>query len=37
VLIAIAIAGGVVGLACVLVFFLAPLGDGEECRRPDKR
>jgi len=34
---AIAIAGGVVGLLCVLVFFLAPLGDNEECHRPDDR
>jgi hypothetical protein len=36
-LVAIAIACGVVGLLCVLVFFLAPLGDDEECNRNDER
>jgi hypothetical protein len=36
-LVGIAIAGGVLGLLCVLVFFLAPLGDEEECDRIDRR
>jgi hypothetical protein len=37
VLVAIAVAAGVVGVLCVLVFFLAPLGDDEECNRNDER
>jgi hypothetical protein len=36
-LVAIAIASGVVGLLCVLAFFLAPLGEDEECNRTDER
>jgi hypothetical protein len=36
-LVAIAVAAGVVGLLCVLVFFLAPLGDDEECDPTDER
>jgi hypothetical protein len=36
-LVAIAIASGVVGLLCVFVFFLAPLGEDEECNHTDER